>query len=96
MLLAFSRMKATPTEEKLEFVLRNQHRPGWWPIYPALDIPKNASTYATALCTWSLEAPLEQNIVPLSQRQRAVEAVQRGRNWLFNTPIAGRPGRWKD
>jgi hypothetical protein len=95
-LLAFARMKAMPTEQELEFVLRNQHRPGWWPIYPALDNPKNASTYATAFCTWSLEELLERDLIPVSQKQRATEAVQRGRNWLFNNTVLGRPGRWKD
>jgi hypothetical protein len=95
-LLAFARMRAKPTEQELEFVLRNQHRPGWWPIFPALDNPKNASTYATAYCTWSLEELLERDLIPASQKQRAIEAMQRGRNWLFNNTVPGRPGRWKD
>jgi hypothetical protein len=95
-LLAFAKMRAKPTEEEVEFVLRNQHRPGWWPIYPALDNPRNASTYATAFSTWSLEELLERDLIPVSQIQRATEAMQRGRNWLFNNTVPGRPGRWKD
>ena len=69
-LLAFARMRAKPTEQEVEFVLANQHRPGWWPIVPAVDNPKNASTYATALCTWGLEELIERDMISMSQNNR--------------------------
>ena len=95
-LLAFASMRAKPTEQELEFVLGNQHRPGWWPIYPALDLSRNASTYATALCTWALEELLERDLIPVTQRQRATEAVRKGRNWLLDNSVPENMSLWKD
>lgn len=95
-LLAYSRMKAKPTEEEIEFVLSNQHRPGWWPIYPALDDPRNASTYGTAFCTWALQELLERDLIPETQKQRTAEAIRKGRSWLVDNAAPGRPGLWKD
>lgn len=95
-LLAFAQMRANPNEQEIEFVLANQHRPGWWPIYSALDNPRNASTYATALCTWGLEELLEQGLISGSQKQRVIDAVRKGRSWLLDNTIPEKPGRWKD
>lgn len=95
-LLAFAQMRASPNEQEVAFVLANQHRPGWWPVYPASDNPRNASTYATALCIWGLEELLERDLITGSQKQLAIDAVRKGRNWLMNNTIAEKPGRWKD
>jgi hypothetical protein len=96
-LLAFARMRIKPREQEIDFVLENQHRPGWWPIfYSASDDPGNASTYATAMATWALAELLQRDLVPASRRQRVTEAIEKGRKWLLDNTLQGKPGRWKD
>ena len=96
-LIAFARMRVKPTEQEIEFILNNQHRPGWWPIfYPATDHPGNASTFATSLCTWALAELLHRDLVPASHKQHVTEAIRKGENWLLDNTLPGKPGRWKD
>jgi hypothetical protein len=95
-LLGLARMGAKPTEQEIEFVLSNQHRPGWWPTYPSTDDPDNAATYPTAYCTWALAELLRRDLISPSQIQPAAEAVRKGRSWLLNNAVPGKPGRWKD
>jgi len=96
-LLSFARMRVRPTEPEIEFLLANQHRPGWWPIYAtASDDPRNGSAYATAFCAWALQELLDRGLIADTQRQRAADAVRKGRIWLVDNSVPGRPGRWKD
>jgi hypothetical protein len=97
-------MQAKPTPEQIEFLLANQHRPGWWQVYPAvnpavgspLEDSRNASTYATSFAILALQELLQRGFIPDAQEQRVQEAISKGRNWLLSTTIPGSPGRWKD
>jgi hypothetical protein len=95
-MLAFARMRVRPTEKQIEFLLSNQHRPGWWAAYPSTDDPVNASTFPTAYCTWALAELLRRDLISTGQKQRVAEAVRKGRSWLVENSVPGRPGRWKD
>lgn len=95
-LLAFARMNARPTEQEIEFVLESQHRPGWWSTFTSTDEPENAATYPTALCTLALTEVLQRDLIAPAQKERVAEAVRKGRNWLLNNSIPGKPGRWRD
>jgi hypothetical protein len=95
-MLAFARMTVRPTEKEVEFVLSNQHRPGWWAAYPSTDDPVNASTFPTAYCTWALAELLRRDLISARQKQRVAESVRKGRNWLVENSVPGKPGRWKD
>jgi len=94
--LAYSRMKARPTEQEIEVVLKNQHKPGWWPMFPATDNPWNASTYATSMSIWSLQELLNAGLIGEAQKPAVTAAISKGRSWLLDNTIAGQPARWKD
>lgn len=95
-LLAFARMNVKPMEQQIEFVVRNQRRSGWWSLYPASNDLRNASTYATAMCTWGLAELSERNLIGQSQKEAVDEAVRRGGAWLQSNNILGQAARWKD
>jgi hypothetical protein len=95
-LLAFARMNVSPMEQQIEFVVRNQQRSGWWSMYPALNDLSNASTYATAMCTWGLAELFERNLIAHSQKEAVDKAVRRGGEWLQSNTVRGKAARWKD
>jgi hypothetical protein len=95
-LLAFARMNVKPMEQQIEFVVRNQQRSGWWSMCPASNDLRNASTYATAMCTWGLAELFERNLIAHSQKEAVHEAVRRGREWLQSNTVRGQAARWKD
>ena len=95
-LLAYARMKVKPSEKEIDFVLKNQHKPGWWPMFPATDSPGNASTYATSISIWSLQELLRAGLIADGQKDAVAGAVAKGRAWLLDNAIPGKPGRWKD
>jgi hypothetical protein len=101
-LLAFARMKHKPSEAQIEFILNNQHTvtsgwsDGWWPTYPSNNSEENASTYATALSIWALDACLKAGLVPQSIKERVSNAVRMGRHWLLTHSTQDRPGSWSD
>lgn len=103
-LLALARMQVRPSQEEIEFLLANQHRPGWWQFFPASgplksaapEDPRNASTYATSFSILALQELLKRNLVPGPDEQRLRAAIAKGRNWLLSSTIPGKPGRWKD
>ncbi|HKF05027.1 MAG TPA: hypothetical protein VKB49_22095, partial [Candidatus Sulfotelmatobacter sp.] len=95
-LLALARMGARPRVEQIDFVLHNQHVAGWWSMYPASDDPRNASTYATSFSIWALAELSRRNLIDKPQEAPVVEAISRGRTWLLDNTVDGRPGLWKD
>ena len=95
-LLAFSRLGVPPAAQDVEFVLKNQHKPGWWGMFPGTDDPGNASTYATALSIWSLQELLRANLIPAGQKEAVARAIAKGRTWLLDNAVSTKPGRWKD
>lgn len=95
-LLAFARMRVAPAERDVESVLKSQHKPGWWAMFPATDDPGNASTYATSLSIWSLQELQRAGLIAAGQKEAVSAAIARGRAWLLDNAVAAKPGRWKD
>ena len=95
-LLALARMGMRPHAQQIDFVLQNQHAAGWWSMYPANDEPRNASTYATSFSTWALAELSSRNLIDAPQKARVAQAISKGRGWLQDNSVPGKPGRWKD
>jgi hypothetical protein len=95
-LLAYARMGVKPGAEQVEFALKSQHKPGWWAMFPATDAPGNASTYATSLMVWALQELSQRDLIATEQKEAVATAVSRGRDWLLDNAIPGKPGRWND
>ena len=103
-LLAFARMGAQPSPEEVSFLLDNQHKAGWWQVFPAVgalrskavEDPRNASTYATSFSIFALQELLKRKLITEGQQPRAERAIAKGRSWLLTNTVPGQPGRWKD
>jgi hypothetical protein len=95
-LLAFARMGIPPAAQDVEFVLKNQHKPGWWSIFPSTDDPGNASTYATSWSILSLQELMRLNLISADQKEAVAAAIAKGRAWLLDNAVLAKPGRWKD
>jgi len=103
-LLAFARLEVRPSPEEVAFLLDNQHRAGWWQVYPAvgalrskaLEDPRNASTYSTSFSIFALQELLKHKLITEVQQPRLEKAIAKGRSWLLSNTVPGQPGRWKD
>jgi hypothetical protein len=93
-LWAFAAYGIPAHRSEIEFLLSSQNREGWWPLFGGANEPRFASTYGTAAAILALheQSAFKQN---LARRERMVEAVKRGANWLHAQAITGR-GRWAD
>ncbi|UVT16520.1 MAG: TIR domain-containing protein [Nitrospira sp.] len=91
-LVALARSNQAASDDELDFLLKNQQRGGWWPIYPTRD-GEHASSYATS---WALLALHEQYDFATSVMKPKIEnAMREGNHWLTANRIKS-TARWKD
>ncbi len=83
------------TREELDFFLNNQQTGGWSPMFPGVQSPERASTYATAWTILALNEQAKRGLLDSADSARAQTAVKAGRAWLLNNRVV-QSARWKD
>lgn len=91
-ILALSHLKRPASVEELRFILRTQHKTGWWSVLPSGEWDYNASSDATAAAIWALRETLAAGVQDSNGEIGA--AISRGASWLLGQQI-GNTARWK-
>jgi hypothetical protein len=83
-LVAMSTNAIKPTKEMWTYLLEQQNKLGWWPLYEdSGNDPQNASTYSTAVALWAVQTGLNSNAIPESLIATSKVSLERARSWLF-------------
>jgi hypothetical protein len=92
-LMTLTKLRLPDADKVADFLLTNQKPDGWWPIYPAQNSDRNASTYATAIVALALANYKEETQLTANDQVRIQNAIAGGVGWLRRQQV---DGVWKD
>lgn len=82
---AKSRLNKPVSAKQLDFLARQQNAEGWFPAYPYPENPNNAGTYPTAIVILGLTEQLRLNLLPVQEREKAKNMIEKGTLWLLES-----------